>query len=80
MSCDFVEFVDMLSLEEDRYNIIPDVLCTIYVERELFDADLLIALETVEHALQQLKIDAPRTVFKYNGKRCMNVPLDGHAL
>ena len=74
MSYEFVEFVDMLSLEERRYNIIPDVLCTIYVERALFDADLLIGLETLEQALHQLKIDAPRTAFKYNGKRCMNVP------
>jgi hypothetical protein len=71
------EYVDVLSLEEVDHTIkqmIPEIMCTIYVERQVFDADLLIGLETIDDAIKQLKVDAPRSIFKYNGKRHNTIP------
>lgn len=70
------ELLDMLNLDNKNNvnTLVPDLTCTVYVERELFDADLTIGLETLEDAKKQLKLDAPRCIFIYNKTRYNTIP------
>ena len=70
------DYVDVLTLQEKQMtnSIIPEESCTVYVQQELFDADLLLGLQTIEHARKQLNTDAPRSIFKYNGQRFLKIP------
>lgn len=71
-----LEYINVLTLKnyEKELDINKDYFSTIYIEKKLFDADMIIGLETEEDAERQLKIDAPRCIFRYNGRRHSSIP------
>lgn len=79
-----LEFVNVLTLSNyfskksknicKKEYIDKDLTCTIYIEKDLFDADLLIGLETIEDTIKQLHVDIPRCIFHYNGQRYFEIP------
>ena len=69
------QFVDVLTFGKiNCKKILPEYMCTIFVDKKLYDTDLLIGLETKDDAIRQLKIDAPRSIFNYKGTRMKTVP------
>ena len=75
-----MEYVNMLTLKnyEKELHIDKDYFSTIYIEKKMFDADMCIGLESEEDAEKQLKVDAPRCIFRYNGKRYSGIPQNIH--
>lgn len=71
-----LEYINILTLKnyEKDMDISANFFNTIYIEKKLFDADMILGLETEEEAERQLKIDAPRCIFRYNGRRHSSIP------
>ena len=70
------EMLEYLNLGTKKKKIFlePNFICRIYVEKKLFDADLNIGLESLEHAKKQLIVDLPRSEFRFNGKKFTSIP------